>query len=558
MADPKFQPILFKVKEQSGINTISINRVGTIASSILINAPSNESALIARQLIEIHFKQQLKLFSSQERLHKIENDLFQAQGDMASGHLVEFKIDPNLIGVIIGKKGTRIRQIESETGVQNISVQDNGVVKIIGNDSVSVQRAREQMELVEQEYELSDIEHDYYTRDGTQFDGSLNDVKEVSGLIIIRFRREDAKLILVGTRSSVQSAKILLATQLEYIQEQAGIRSSELAARERLYEIKKQYGFSGNGGGGDRGGGRGDRGGERGGRGDGDSRRGPRRDSGYGDDDGRRSDRARPVLVRPQSQTGSLPRGRGDRVVDSAVDDAPKPRGPRTSESDRKTNGNSSQSAAVNGDKKSIRPSSATTNSDLTTVNAGATVKLLQQAKSSGVKSTEVSNSKAEKDDRSSTSTKVERNKVQDKSVVSNTASDTLLAKLSKLTMDKPAFAQRAPTKAESAVDPVLDALEKRNHKRGVPNTATIATAAPASTPVSAPASSRAPKAKSVAEPTESVDDAKPASAEKSRRRRAAGGEGASSASSGGKKKESTGLMTLREAREAGAKLADN
>ena len=31
-------------------------------------------------------------------IQRVENDLFLAQGEMASGHMVEFKIDPSLIG----------------------------------------------------------------------------------------------------------------------------------------------------------------------------------------------------------------------------------------------------------------------------------------------------------------------------------------------------------------------------------------------------------------------------------------------------------------------------
>ncbi len=102
VADPKFQQVLLKVKEQSAINTITVNRENGVASSIFIDAPSTESAITARQLIEIHFKQQLKLAAAEEKLQKVENDLFLAQGEMASGHLVEFFIDPALIGVIIG------------------------------------------------------------------------------------------------------------------------------------------------------------------------------------------------------------------------------------------------------------------------------------------------------------------------------------------------------------------------------------------------------------------------------------------------------------------------
>ena len=126
-ADPKFQTILLKVKEQSNINTVAVNRLDNVATSIFIDAPNVESALMARQLIEIHFKQQLKLLAAEEKLKRVENDLFLAQGEMASGHMVEFTIDPSLIGIIIGKKGVRIKEIEKESGVTNIFVQgDSG------------------------------------------------------------------------------------------------------------------------------------------------------------------------------------------------------------------------------------------------------------------------------------------------------------------------------------------------------------------------------------------------------------------------------------------------
>jgi hypothetical protein len=52
-ADPQFQTILLKVKEQSKINFITLNRNAerTSAESIMIDAPSNESALLARKVV---------------------------------------------------------------------------------------------------------------------------------------------------------------------------------------------------------------------------------------------------------------------------------------------------------------------------------------------------------------------------------------------------------------------------------------------------------------------------------------------------------------------------
>ena len=128
VADPKFQTTLLKVKEQSCINTITVNRTGNVAESIFINASTTEAALTARKLIEIHFKQQLKLITAEQKLLKVENDLFLAQGEMASGHMVEFSIDPSLIGLIIGKKGARIKQVKDESGVTTVNISDEGSI----------------------------------------------------------------------------------------------------------------------------------------------------------------------------------------------------------------------------------------------------------------------------------------------------------------------------------------------------------------------------------------------------------------------------------------------
>ena len=41
---------------------------------------------------------------------------------MASGMIVDFTIDPDLVGIAIGKKGVRIKQVEKDTGVTNVNV----------------------------------------------------------------------------------------------------------------------------------------------------------------------------------------------------------------------------------------------------------------------------------------------------------------------------------------------------------------------------------------------------------------------------------------------------
>lgn len=122
-SDPQFQQILLKVKEQTMINFISLNRTSNDSvESIAIDAPSRESAQLARGLIETHFKLQSKLKAAETRLQKVQTDLFSAQGEIASGMMIEFTIDPELVGLALGKKGARIKQIEADTKVTSINV----------------------------------------------------------------------------------------------------------------------------------------------------------------------------------------------------------------------------------------------------------------------------------------------------------------------------------------------------------------------------------------------------------------------------------------------------
>mmetsp|Transcript_4701 Transcript_4701/g.6442 ORF Transcript_4701/g.6442 Transcript_4701/m.6442 type:complete len:690 (-) Transcript_4701:441-2510(-) len=243
-ADPKFQQILLKVKEQTAINFISLNRISdNCVESVAIDAPSRESASLARSLIETHFKLQTKLKAAESRLQKVQTDLFSAQGEIASGMMVEFTVSADLLGVIIGKKGSRIRQIEQETGVSSINVNgDTGKITIVGPDSSSVQRARESLELLEDSFELKPI-HVQWLGDKMNY-GVLADIKSISNLVAAKVNFEKGTLDVIGVHSAVRSARLMIATQLEYVDKQIEIEQNERNVREKLQAVRKQYGIS--------------------------------------------------------------------------------------------------------------------------------------------------------------------------------------------------------------------------------------------------------------------------------------------------------------------------
>jgi polyribonucleotide nucleotidyltransferase len=90
------------------------------------------------------------------RLNRMQESLFEVQGEVAAGQRIEFHIPLDLIGVSIGKGGQRIKDVTARTNVHNISINGkSGLVEISGPSPSSVQAARELMDVVQADVALS-------------------------------------------------------------------------------------------------------------------------------------------------------------------------------------------------------------------------------------------------------------------------------------------------------------------------------------------------------------------------------------------------------------------
>lgn len=179
VSDPKFQSILLRVKEQTGINFVSITRKpDSTAESIVIDAPDLSSANLAKNLIETHFKQHIKLMAASAKLHEMQTNLFLAQGEMASAMVIDFVVRPELIGYVIGKKGTRVKETQEATGVSSINIKsETGMITVFGPDPVSVQKARDMLDIDEARHpiQLRHVEFYLRERDDTSLGKNFHD-----------------------------------------------------------------------------------------------------------------------------------------------------------------------------------------------------------------------------------------------------------------------------------------------------------------------------------------------------------------------------------------------
>ena len=95
-----------------------------------IYSPSPERARMARLLVDVNFKQQMKLNQAETHLKQMQSDLSNVQTEVVTGLRIEFRPPSNLIGLMIGKGGARIKEIIDTTGVKTINMADNGMIII--------------------------------------------------------------------------------------------------------------------------------------------------------------------------------------------------------------------------------------------------------------------------------------------------------------------------------------------------------------------------------------------------------------------------------------------
>jgi polyribonucleotide nucleotidyltransferase len=197
--------------------------------------------------------------------------------------MVTVKIDPEMIGKLIGPGGKMIRALQEQTGAK-IEVEDDGTVSIAGLDSAGVEEAKRRVEAMCAEIKV-----------GSEYEGKVITLKEFGAFIEIAPGRDGlchiseldngyvqhpgdvvqvgdvvrVKVIAIDDQGRVKLSRKALLPPGEGGGEGGGDRPPR--------EDRGDRGDRDRGDRGDRGGDRGGRGGDRGGRGGGGGR-GPRRD----------------------------------------------------------------------------------------------------------------------------------------------------------------------------------------------------------------------------------------------------------------------------------------
>lgn len=178
----------------------------------------------AKMLLDVHQQHQLKIQNFQEmrekRLSVLEKRKNRIEGT-GYKHSIEIQIDPSFVRRVIGKNGETIRAVSQKYEV-NIHIPDpedesesTRTVKIFGNSMENIEKARGEVEFVEEVYP-EPIDQATFNWLRGRGDKTLKLFKELTGILYVRLDRDSEQLIICGTRNSVEEAMAMFEAHMMY------------------------------------------------------------------------------------------------------------------------------------------------------------------------------------------------------------------------------------------------------------------------------------------------------------------------------------------------------
>jgi hypothetical protein len=234
------------------------NKRGGKAPLKLILLGEKAACTRAGMLLKLHAKHQVGLKGLRDQAAQLEQTLETEREKRGSSIVEEFYIDEELIGMVVGKRGSNIRRAEEESGVHS-AVVDKCKVTIHGPDRDSVELCRSMLEMVREEVPVDRDKVGWII--GAR-GANIRELMQETGVARAGLEKDadPAVMLLVGTRDSVEQAKLWLQCHTDYLEEMSQQEEDIRTLRDELDDTS--LGPRSRGG---KGGGRGGKGGGRGG-----------------------------------------------------------------------------------------------------------------------------------------------------------------------------------------------------------------------------------------------------------------------------------------------------
>lgn len=235
-------PELLDLQQKTGLVHLTCRLNNGTSEIILIGDKkgSKRADLLIRNQLEYN----KELTEIRTDLRKVQMQLQEKEQQFRTAFKEQFQVDVSLLPLVIGRKGKNIKDAETVQGVLKINVEDDGQVTIFAQSTDAASEAREILEIISKDIPVPSSAMGRII--GVK---GANIQKIIKDSQVIRIKSQPQKtadgmdhFLITGTSENVETASILIETQLRHIEQLDTLRTQH---QETQGQLRDNYGGGG-------------------------------------------------------------------------------------------------------------------------------------------------------------------------------------------------------------------------------------------------------------------------------------------------------------------------
>eukprot|EP00283_Hemiselmis_rufescens_P017859 CAMPEP_0173464380 /NCGR_PEP_ID=MMETSP1357-20121228/69821_1 /TAXON_ID=77926 /ORGANISM="Hemiselmis rufescens, Strain PCC563" /LENGTH=335 /DNA_ID=CAMNT_0014432273 /DNA_START=11 /DNA_END=1014 /DNA_ORIENTATION=- len=128
-------------------NLIALNISSDGRNLVAIGA--TQALEMADALVDMHFHKVPQLAKVAKQAQALQGKMHGVQQTLSSGVIEQFRVDGSQIGMLVGVKGSNIKKVQGMPGIKKVDVRQDGMVNVYADTREAALAAREKLEIVQ-------------------------------------------------------------------------------------------------------------------------------------------------------------------------------------------------------------------------------------------------------------------------------------------------------------------------------------------------------------------------------------------------------------------------